>query len=438
MKHFFLLVVLHTCYFGIAQTFEKEERIIHFLEHSNFKQLKKQFSPELKSSLSKQKLEKIWNGIEKQFGNYKSHEASRSISISEGEKSRTRLCFEKGSLELETVFDENNLLIGIFLRPQSYNVPDYGKNLVYNKEDISINSGSYQLPGEILYPLNLSKKVPLVIFVHGSGANDRYESIGPVMVFKDLALGLLTKGVASMLYDKRSKVYKNFFDTAQFTIWDETVEDAINAFKLAKTKKDVDTNQIFIIGHSQGGYALPLILKNCRGARGGISMAGCSRPLDQVLEDQYHYLINLDGKVSLQEKIFLKRETKKIKLVRSDKMFKTAPKRRVLAYWPTAFWRDIKNYDPVNELKKLDIPVLFLQGERDYQVTEKDFNRWKSWFLEKYQWSFISYTKLNHLFIEGEGKPNPAEYWKGGNIPTYIIADIETWIKKCSENIPNK
>jgi fermentation-respiration switch protein FrsA (DUF1100 family) len=433
MRCLILFIFFTFCTVGKAQTFEKEERIIRYLDHNQFRQLKKQFSHELKNNLPIRKMEIIWKGLEKQFGAYKSHEQSRSISISEGEKSKTLLYFEKGSLDLETVFDSKGLLAGIFLRPKSYNLPTYGQNLVYNKENIYINSGIFQLPGEILYPLNLTKKVPLVIFVHGSGANDRYESIGPVMVFKDLALGLLNKGIASMVYDKRTKIYKNFYDTAQFTIWDETVEDAINAFKLAKTKKDIDTNQIYIIGHSQGGYALPLILKNCQGVKGGISMAGCSRPLDQVLQDQYHYLINLDGKVSLQERLYLNREMKKIKLVRSDKIHTTAPKVKVLAYWPTSFWSDIQNYNPVEELKKLDVPVLFLQGERDYQVTDKDFSLWKSAYLEKYHWSFISYTKLNHLFIEGEGKPNPAEYWKGGNLPSYLINDIDVWIKKSSK-----
>ncbi len=229
-----------------GQTFEKEELIIHYLDQHKFKKLKKQFSPELKSSLQIRKMEMIWKGIEKQFGKYKSHEESRAIAISEGQKSKTLLYFEKGSLDLETVFDSKGLLAGIFLKPKSYNLPTYGQNLVYNKESIYINSGRFQLPGEILYPLNLSKKVPLVIFVHGSGANDRYESIGPVMVFKDLALGLLSKGVASMVYYKRTKIYKEHYDSAQFIIWDETVEDAVNAFKLAKPRVSVEGSLTFI------------------------------------------------------------------------------------------------------------------------------------------------------------------------------------------------
>jgi len=121
---------------------------------------------------------------------------------------------------------------------------------------------------------------------------------------------------------------------------------------------------------------------------------------------------------------------KKIRFVRSEKLFTSKPKAYLLGYWPTLFWRDIKTYDPLSELKALDVPVLFLQGDRDYQVTDKDFAKWKSAYLEKKYWSFISYSKLNHLFIEGEGKPNPYEYWNGGNIPQYVIKDMVDWIKK--------
>ena len=341
----------------------------------------------------------------------------------------TIVYFEKGSLKLTTSLSDKGEINRITLTPKVYTLPTFGNNLVYNKEDVVIISGKYNLPGEIVYPKDLSKKVPLVIFVHGSGANNRYEGIGPIKVFKDIYLGLLTKGISCMIYDKRTLVYKMEFDTMQFTLWDETVTDAVNAFKLAKTRPDVDTNQIYIIGHSLGGYALPLILKNCNGVKGGISLAGCSRPIDALIEYQYHYLTELDGKVSVPEKLFLKKEMKKVHFVRSDKLLTSKPKLKLLGYWPTAFWIDVKNYKPVEVLKTLDMPVLFLQGDRDYQVTNEDLKLWKTGYLEKKNWSFISYPKLNHLFIEGEGKPNPSEYFNGGNVPMYVIEDISGWVK---------
>lgn len=415
---------------AFAQPYKHVENVIELIEKQQFRKLHNVFDKNLADALGAREIKYIWVRVEKQLGKYKSHGTTTAKTKDEIIQYTTPLYFEKGSIELQTSFNEKEKLSGIFFRPKAYSPPVYGQNLVYNKEDITITTGKFALPGEVVLPKNLSSKPPLVIMVHGSGANDRYESIYSVMVFKDLMLGLLTKNIACLIYDKRTLVYEKTYDTCQYTLMDETVDDAVNAYNLAKKRTDIDTSRIFILGHSQGGYALPLILKQCEGIKAGISLAGCSRPLEDVITDQYEYLTQLDGKVNLGERLFLRKEMKKIRFVKSDKLLKSKPKKDLLGYWPTNFWKNIRSYKPVEELKAIDKPVLFLQGDRDYQVTNKDLALWKSAYLEKKDWSFISYAKLNHLFIEGEGKPNPIEYFTGGNIPMYVIDDLAVWINK--------
>jgi hypothetical protein len=41
---------------------------------------------------------------------------------------------------------------------------------------------------------------------------------------------------------------------------------------------------------------------------------------------------------------------------------------------------------------------------------------------------YHSYPKLNHLFLEGEGKPNPKEYDIPGHVPQMVINDIAKFI----------
>lgn len=432
MKRIFLFIsaglLLQIGVYG--QDYKQVEKVIGYIEKQQFRKLHNEFDRTLADALGAREIKYIWTRVVKQLGQYSSHGKTATKTIKEIQQYTTPLYFEKGSIELQTSFNEKGKLSGIFFRPKAYSPPKYGQNLVYNKEDISVISGKYALPGEIVLPKNLSTKPPLVIMVHGSGANDRYESIYSVMVFKDLMLGLLTKNVACLLYDKRTLVYEKTYDTCQYTILDETVDDAVNAYNLARKRTDIDTSRIFILGHSQGGYALPLILKRCPSVKGGISMAGCSRPLEDLMTDQYKFLTRVDGKVNLGERLFLRKEMKKIKFVKSDKLITAKPKKELLGYWPTNFWKHIRNYKPVDELKAIEKPVLFLQGDRDYQVTNKDLDLWKSAYLEKKDWSFISYTKLNHLFIEGEGNPNPIEYFSGGNIPLYVIEDLANWIEK--------
>ena len=76
------------------------------------------------------------------------------------------------------------------------------------------------------------------------------------------------------------------------------------------------------------------------------------------------------------------------------------------------------------------IPLLFLQGERDYQVTMQDFGLWRSALAGKADVCFKSYAGLNHILQEGTGKSVPAEYEEKGFVPQYVIDDIANFIQK--------
>jgi dipeptidyl aminopeptidase/acylaminoacyl peptidase len=74
-------------------------------------------------------------------------------------------------------------------------------------------------------------------------------------------------------------------------------------------------------------------------------------------------------------------------------------------------------------------PVLIIQGERDYQVPLSEYKLWKDALVDYNNYMFTSFAKLNHLFMEGEGKSTPDEYSKRGNVPEYVIEEIAKWIK---------
>ena len=73
------------------------------------------------------------------------------------------------------------------------------------------------------------------------------------------------------------------------------------------------------------------------------------------------------------------------------------------------------------------VPLLVLQGERDYQVTLDDFAGWKK-ALAGRKATLKSYPELNHLFMDGKGKATPAEYGKAGHVAKAVIDDVAAWI----------
>jgi len=96
---------------------------------------------------------------------------------------------------------------------------------------------------------------------------------------------------------------------------------------------------------------------------------------------------------------------------------------------PASYWLDLRGYDPAMAAKALSVPLLILQGERDYQVTmTDDFVRWQSTLASKPSVTLKTYPALNHLFMAGPGKSLPAEYYVPGHVSADVVRDIATWI----------
>lgn len=73
---------------------------------------------------------------------------------------------------------------------------------------------------------------------------------------------------------------------------------------------------------------------------------------------------------------------------------------------------------------------MILQGGRDYQVLEsKDFKGWKNALHNHENVQFKLFPKLNHLFIEGEGKSTPQEYMNESHVDSEAIKTIINWLK---------
>jgi fermentation-respiration switch protein FrsA (DUF1100 family) len=99
---------------------------------------------------------------------------------------------------------------------------------------------------------------------------------------------------------------------------------------------------------------------------------------------------------------------------------------------------DMRAYHQLDVAAALKIPVLVLNGERDYQVTMTDFNGWKKALAGHANVTFKSYPAINHLFIPGTGPPSPAEYLKPGHVELDVIEDIAAWIQHAGMAAPAK
>jgi uncharacterized protein len=268
------------------------------------------------------------------------------------------------------------------------------------------------------------------VLVHGSGPNDRDETLGPNKPFCDLAQGLASRGIAVLRYDKRTKVYAaklaSLADT--LTVKEEVIDDALAAVEVLRHIKGIDPQRVYVLGHSLGGMLVPRIGQADGNIAGLIVMAGPTRPLEDLVLDQTTYLASLGGAPTAEAKQQLDEIRRQAANVKSPKLSATTPAAEALGV-PGSYWLDLRGYQPAQAAKLLTQPLLILQGGRDYQVTLVEYDGWRKALEGRKNASFKLYPKLNHLFMEGEGQSTPQEYDMRGPVPGYVIDDLAAWIK---------
>lgn len=309
----------------------------------------------------------------------------------------------------------------------TYSKPSYDNSANYIEKEATIGEGEWKLPGTLTIPKGKGP-FPALILVHGSGPNDRDETVGPLKPFRDLAVGLASQGVAVLRYEKRTLEYGVRTQLLpKLTMVEEFEEDAFAAAKYLKSIDSIDASNITVLGHSEGGYDLPRILDRDKTGifKAGIIMSGCSRPLYELLPEQYKYLADLG--MATKEQAEAPKE--QVALIQ-DKSFNPENPPKGYSLGMPYYFYDMKNYDVIGTARQIEKPILVLQGERDYQVNpQTDYEGWKKAFEGKSHAEFKFYPKLNHMYMEGEGQSTPAEYYVNGNIPQYVINDIAGFIK---------
>lgn len=429
----FLLVAASTMLF--ASNVETEGlKFIQLLSTGDFEGAQSMSSQLLLGALSRSglTLQSFWTKLTEQVGVLKQIKRIKSGTEQGYQIAYVGCEFERATLDAKIVFDKEMKVAGLQFLPYvdelSFKVPEYAKTENFVEIECTVGKDEWQLPGILTMPKG-EGPFPIVILVHGSGPNDRDETVGANKPFRDLAWGLASNGIAVLRYDKRTKVYAQQYvrmiDT--MTIKEEVIDDALAAIDLAKTFEKIDHRRIFLLGHSLGGTVAPRIAVQTNELAGVILLAPASRGLYIVNAlKQYEYIFSLDGKIDEQESKQIQELREQIERIQNRQLKES----EVLLGASKAYWEDLLEYDPLETAKTLRIPILLLQGARDYQVTIEDYQMWQEALKEKQDATLKLYPDLNHLFIAGTGPSTPHEYQQPGNVSEQVIKDISDWIKK--------
>jgi len=406
---------------------------IDLLVNKKFATAVEQFDDTMKTALPEPKLQETWTSVLTQVGPFKQAGSARVETRGAFTVVVVTCDFQKAAVDVSVVFDQEKRVAGLFFAPAkkvfNYAPPAYVKPDAFREKETNVGTGEWTLPATLTIPVGAGP-FPAIVLVHGSGPNDRDETIGSNKPFKDLAWGLASKGIAILRYEKRTKQYgAKLVALPNLTAKEEVVDDALAAVEVLRKTEGIDAKRIFVLGHSLGGMLVPRIGRLDPNIAGLISLAGATRALEDVIPEQLAYIFSLDGTISPEEQKQLdeaKEQAAKVKALKPEDASSTT----LVFGVPASYWLDLRGYDPAEAAKGLKQPLLILQGERDYQVTMEDFKRWNTALAGKRNVTLKSYPGLNHLFIAGTSRSTPLEYDQAGHVDEHVIDDIASWIRK--------
>jgi poly(3-hydroxybutyrate) depolymerase len=404
-------------------------RLLDHLDAGEYAQAEAMFSAEMAAAVPADKLKAVWESLPAQAGEATGRGEAASMARDGSTFVQVPLHHAKAQLVAKLAIGADGRIVGFLIQPAEAPVAapvPVAADARFSERDFSVGEGERALPGTLAMPKG-DGPFPAVVLVHGSGAHDRDETIGPNKPFLDIARGLAAQGIAVLRYEKRSKARPQDFAQGMFGVDDETTNDAVLAVDALRKTEGIDPKRVFVLGHSQGGMMAPRIAAVSGHVAGLVLMAAPARSLlDIVIEQNRRLAVLDDGKTSDAEGDAIAALTDQVRVTRDAA---TDPATKTVLGQPAGYWRSIDAVDPVAEATSVALPMLVLQGARDIQVVDADWGRWRSAFHANDKVAFKLYEKLNHLGIAGEGEGNLAEYNTPGHVDAALIADVAGWIK---------
>jgi pimeloyl-ACP methyl ester carboxylesterase len=241
-----------------------------------------------------------------------------------------------------------------------------------NDEDVRVPGNGFNLAGTLSKPPAMPPaakgqpaRLPAIVLVAGSGPTDRDETAAGIPIFAQLSSALADAGYIVLRYDKRG-VGQSGGRIESATILD-FAEDARAAVAFLRKRKDVATDRVALVGHSEGAAVSLLAGQREKRIAALVLVAGPGTTgAELVLEQQKHLLERSrtppgeqESKIELQKKI-------QQAVVTGTGWDGIPADLRKQAESP--WFKSFLEFDPARTIARVGQPVLVVQGELDTQV----------------------------------------------------------------------
>ena len=324
----------------------------------------------------------------------------------------------------------------------------------YQIENISFPSldKSITLSGTLTLPDDL-KKHPAVVLIAGSGPANRDEEIFGHKPFAVIADYLTRQGLAVLRYDKRG-IGESTGSLREATTLN-LAEDVEASIQFLRNHPNIQSNNIGLIGHSEGGIIAPMVASRDQAISFIVLLAAPGMTGKQILKKQNEESIQRspitnDQKtkalnVAVQYLDYLAQTSSEgtstealhntldsiISINLAEDIFPQVSREEMIKSTNNNWIIYFLNLDPSEYLKKVHCPILALNGTKDIQVeANSNLERIESSVKNKELLTVKKYLNLNHLFQKAEtGAIN--EYAQiQETFSEDVLKDILTWISR--------
>ena len=281
----------------------------------------------------------------------------------------------------------------------------------YTTEEVTFRNekDGATLAGTLIWPVgydkNAKKKPVVVLFVTGSGQQNRDEEVFDHKPFLVIADYLARQGIATLRYDDRA-TGKSVGGEVKNATTEDFSRDAAAGIDFLRGNKAF--GKVGILGHSEGG-SIAFMLGAQKKVDFIVSLAGPGVKGDTLLAAQGNRILALSGQPANMT----------VEKYRQQEAVQQVP-------WIRWFC----DYDPSDDIRKTSCPVFALNGDRDCQVLSSlNLEAIRSLLPVTKRNMIKEYPALNHLFQHCT-IGLPTEYGQiEETISPEVLEDMAKWIQ---------
>ena len=343
------------------------------------------FSDSLKQQIPEENLQASWNGVASGLSGYQGVESVEESSRDGYDVVLVTLRYKdnKGRT-IRFDYNEDQTIAGIWFDEVVLGTRKEDDSESTHETSVKIGRDPYTLDAVLSLP-EQTAKAPVVILLGDGASLDADGTVGTAgnTPLRDLARALAEQGIASLRYSTRMYLYGQSMKKTP-GIYDSYIQDAGYALDYVYNQSRIDRTKIFYLGMGEAGDYMSAIVSAKKNRTAGAILMG-AKPL------------------KLQEELY----------GATDKTVQV----------------DARYFMDVNST----IPLLVLQGEKDFETTMDDFGQWKTLWKGRSHVDYRSFSGLNHYFMKSSGKQDKSDYDSEGTIDADVSSQIIQWIQQLAE-----